>query len=192
MTTYFTELLNHPARLLKERAVDSKWAGALSPIFVTCLLTTIFVLVQYFGNWLKMTQNFLELCAIIGLTYPLACLAFWIAAKILRSKVVFKQIFSTWGYSYYPTLSYLVFLLLTHLLLPTGKPLFAYQGLSIILFTILIAIFLWKVLFYFIELNVVLQLNFWQMIIASIIIGTLFIAYSVCVGYLFGFKIPIV
>lgn len=186
-------LINHPHQVFARRVEDRRWFGAILPLLITCALGSVFTIISSQGHWLALLKGLGELVLIIFPAYPLACLAFFIAGRCMRIPVRYGEIFATWGYSYYPTLSYLIFLLFTHLLLPPRTPLFQLnQLLSIILFTVLIAIFLWKVLFYFIELKVVLQLNFFRMIIASFIIGTLFLIYWIAIGMLFGMKIPIV
>lgn len=193
MFSSFLNLINHPDRVFAQRTEDRRWFYAILPLLITFGLGSIFPIVWSQGRLLTLLWGLCQLFLIIFGAYPLACLAFFIAGKCLRVSVKYTEIFATWGYSYYPTLSYLLFLLLTHLFLPPHTPLFKLnQWLSIALFAILIAIFLWKVLFYFIELKVVLKLNFFRMIIASFIIGVLFLIYWIAAGILFGMKIPIV
>jgi hypothetical protein len=68
---------------------------------------------------------------------------------------------------------------------------FGTTPLSILLVAILIALFIWKVIFYLIELRVVLGENFLGIILSSLIIAVFFILYYLLVALTLGYKIPI-
>lgn len=123
--------------------------------------------------------------------YFAACTAFKLAAEVNNKKVGFGEIMSTWGFSYAPTIGFIIFIIITHTLflnvrLGLGTP------ESIILMTIALSLLMWKAIFYFIELRAVLKLNWYEMILASVVIGALFTICYAAAGSIFGMKIPIV
>ena len=71
-----------------------------------------------------------------------------------------------------------------------GLKIFGTTPLSILLVAILIALFIWKVIFYLIELRVVLRENFLGIILSSLIIAVFFILYYLLVAITLGYKIP--
>lgn len=185
-------MIHHPAQFLAEHMQDRKWWKAFTFILLTFLATSLFPQINHAGNLRLFIGDLLILFLLIFGTYPLACLALYWAGRAVQSPISYRAILATWGYSYLPIFLFWTLLVISHAVLPAGIPIFAAGVLGYALLSLMIALFLWKVLFYFIELRVVLGLSPWQMVIASVIIGVLFIGYSIFVGAVFGLKIPIV
>lgn len=185
-------VINHPAQVFTERMHDRKWWEAFIPVILTFFAVSVFPQVNDAGNLWKMIKDLLVLLLLVLGTYPLSCLAFYLAGRVFKPSVRYSSILATWGYSYLPIFFFWALTVVSHLVLPPSTPIFAAGVLGFVLLSLMIALFLWKVLFYFVELRVVLGLNLWQMLVASMIIGALFIGYYVCVGTVFGLKIPIV
>ncbi|MCL4377312.1 MAG: hypothetical protein M1409_02840 [Actinobacteria bacterium] len=189
-------LVNSPHKLIARYRDNKKYLPALIIVIITALLIIplMFIPVSIPGSGVNLKQAisgfFINFFVVIA-TYPLACLVLKLASIIRKKKIAFIEIFSTWGFSYVPTAMFLLYLLLTHLFVPKGIMIFGTTPFSIILATILVAIFIWKLLFYFIELRIVLRENFGGMIISSLIIIFFFAAYYFLVAYLLGYKIPV-
>ena len=189
-------LVNSPHKLIVRYRDNKKYVPALLIVIITALLVIplMFIPVSIPGSGVNLKQAisgfFINFFVVIA-TYPLACLVLKLASLIRKKKVTFMEIFSTWGFSYVPSAIFLLYILLTHLFIPKGKPIIGTTPLSIILVTLLVAIFIWKLLFYFIELRIVLHENFGGIIISSLIIIFFFAAYYLLVAYLLGYKVPV-
>lgn len=190
------ELINSPHKLIAGYRDNKKYLPALIIVIITALLVIplMFIPVSIPGSGVNLRQAvtgfFINFFVVIA-TYPLACLVLKLASLIRKKKVTFMEIFSTWGFSYVPTAIFLLYILLTHLFIPKGVMIIGTTPLSIILVTILVALFIWKLLFYFIELRIVLHENFGGMMISSLIIIIFFVIYYFLVAYLLGYKVPI-
>ena len=189
-------LINSPHKLIEKYKEDRKYLPAVIIVIITALLVIplSFVPLSIPGSGVTIKQAisgfFINFFVVIG-TYPVACLVLKLAAIIRKKKVTFIEIFSTWGFSYIPTMMFLLYILITHLFIPKGIRIFGTTPLSILLVSILIAIFIWKVIFYLIELRVVLGENFLGIILSSLIIAVFFILYYLLVAITLGYKIPV-
>lgn len=178
-------ILNSPYKVVLKYKNENNNKPALIIVIITALATSL-----YKGNmdWLSavVINFFLNFCL-----YFIACLAFKVAAIVNNKEVTFNEILSTWALSYLPTMSFIVFIFITHAFFLNVKIGFS-TPTSILLLAFIIAILIWKIIFYFIELRVVLKLNFTEMILASIVIGAMFTVTYMITGKIFNVKIPIV
>jgi hypothetical protein len=124
-------------------------------------------------------------------TYFAACFGFKLTAAATGRRVEYSQILATWGFSYIPTFCFLLYLLISHLFFLGVSP--SPNSLAtIITMAVMITLFIWKVIFYLIELIAVLGEKLWGIVVASLILGALFIAYYLFSAYVLGLKVPIV
>ncbi|MGE5627607.1 MAG: hypothetical protein ACM3X7_05745 [Solirubrobacterales bacterium] len=178
-------ILKSPASAILKYKERNNSKNALIPVIITALCTSF-----YKGNMDWMSAIVVNFSLNLSL-YFIACAAFKLAAIVNNKEVTYKEILSTWAFSYLPTLSFVAYIWITHLFFLKVRIGFT-TPLSIILLAVLIAIFIWKSIFYFIELRVVLKMNFTEMIVGSIIIGAIFTVTYMITGKVFDFKIPIV
>jgi hypothetical protein len=192
-----SEFFNKPHVFIARYKKSRKWLPALIIVLLTAFMSIPFGLIPYFlaieGVTLKkqivdLVVNFI----VVIVSYFAACGVLKITALIRKKKTTYLEILSSWGFSYIPDLLFLVFLLLTHLFLPKEIKIFATAPVSIILVAILVSLLIWKLIFFFIELRIVLEENFAGIIISSVIIFIFFIIYYVIAAYAIGYKIPIV
>jgi len=121
------------------------------------------------------------------ITFLTACGAFKLTALVFRKEVSFNQILATWGCSYIPTLICVVLVSITELS-------FYYfinnTMLGVLTSTLLIMLLMWKAIFYFIELNIVLKINGTEAVMATMIIGFIYLII-IFVGFRVGVKVPL-
>jgi len=192
-----SEFFNRPHIFILRYKQSKKWLPGIIIVFLTAFFALPFGLIPYFlkieGYDLK--RSILELLinfTVIFASYFAACGVLKITALIRRKKATYLEILSTWGFSYIPDLFFLVFLLLTHAFLPKEIKVFAAAPVSVILLAILVALFIWKLIFFFIELRIVMGESFIGIIISSIIIFIFFVIYYFVTAYTLGYKIPII
>jgi hypothetical protein len=122
---------------------------------------------------------------------PAAIVSHSLIPAATKQKTSYMEILSTWGFSYLPTMLFLTFLLATHVIFKNF--ILARSSLvTILTMSFMIMLFLWKLVFYFIELRAVLNEGLTGIVISSVILGVLFIIYYFICAFTFGFKVPIV
>lgn len=185
MLYFIKDMFNSPYKVVLSHKNENNNKPALIIVIITALFASF-----YRGNmdWSSaISVSFsLNFCL-----YFAACLAFKLAAVVNNKEVTFNEILSTWGFSYLPTVSFIAYIIITHVFFMNTK-IGLSTPISIVLLDFIIAILIWKVIFYFIELKVVLKLNLIEMILASIVIGSVFVVCYMITGIVFGTKIPIV
>ncbi len=189
----FRQLINHPDTFLTERAEQENWVEVLIPIVLTILVLAVFPIRIAWGSPLKILGSLFLLTFLISGTYLLSCLALYLVGRLLHSEVTYRQIITTWGFSYYPLLGLGLFLVISHALVPEGVPLFE-LGVFFTLLTVtfMISLLLWKIVLYFAEMRAVFRLTILQTLLASVMISALFILFWIVVGSLSGMQIPTV
>jgi hypothetical protein len=194
---FLSDFFNKPHAFILGYKNSRRWFPALIIVFITAFIAIPFGLIPYFlrvegmslkGQVIDLIINFIVIIA----SYFAACGVLKITALITRKKATYTEILATWGFSYIPDLFFLAFLLLTHVFLPKEIKVFATAPVSVLLMAFLIVILIWKLIFFFIELRIVLEENFIGIIISSIIIFIFFIIYYLVAAYTIGYKIPIV
>lgn len=190
--SFIKGLFISPYNLLRKYKESKRIVPALSVVLLSYLSVIVYVPFLSAAKGSSVFLNMLSLLLSVLLGYAAACGAFWLSGAILKKKVSFAEVSSTWGFSYLPTFLAFMAILLGHIILPKGVLIFGNTPSAVGFLSLLIMMFIWKVLFYFMELRVVLRLNFAGTIAASVIIGIFFIAFYIFSAYVFGLKIPIV
>lgn len=183
-------MINSPHKLAGEYKENKDWKPAVILVVLTGFIFLIFGFTA-FGFNVTSIFELLGMSVLVVATYFTACLAFYIAALATGRRIRYNEIVSTWGFSYLPTFAVFLYIMLSHLLFANLK-LSPSSVIIVISMSILVLLFIWKVIFYFVELIAVMGENPAGIIIASIILGVLFVLYYAFSAYILGFKIPIV
>lgn len=120
------------------------------------------------------------------LTFLASILIFRGVSKVCGKKAGFVEIIATWGLSFIPDL----FCILLYGALQLK--LVELQGnrlLAVVVSTFFILFLIWKAIFYLIEMRYVLKLEFTQLIIATAVIGIVYIGLM-SAGFAVGIQVP--
>lgn len=117
----------------------------------------------------------------------ISCLVFRLLAAIYKKPVTFRQIFSTWGLSFLPTILAIV--------LAEGSEAAFYlfignAWLGLLVCTLLVLVLAWKAIFFFMELNVVLGLKGSQIAAAVLMTAAAYILLII-MCFNMGLKVPV-
>lgn len=114
--------------------------------------------------------------AISACSVGLTCLVFKLLAAIYKKDVSLKQIAATWGVNLIPTLIVIAIVQASE----AGFYLFMiHTWLSVLLCTLLVLLMAWKIIFFFMELRLVLELKGRQTVWATVITAA---AYFIIIG----------
>jgi hypothetical protein len=116
----------------------------------------------------------------------ISCLVFLLLARLYKKDAGLRQIFSTWGLSYLPTLLCIAAVEFSESFFYAFM---AAEWPGIVLCTFLILLLAWKTILYFIELNVVLGLKSAQTAVSAVIT---FVVYALVLfaSMRLGLKVP--
>lgn len=186
------EAIRSPLNIILKYKSSGKILFSLLTILLTSVLNGVAAPIVYyavFGNVFVVSLEphsiIIMFCMCIA-TYFISCGAFRLMALLFKKDVSFLQIFSTWGFSYIPTLLCAVFVNITEIAF------YYFMGNTVLLLlgnTLLIMLLIWKAIFYFIELNVVLGIKGSKAVIATFAIGLIFLAVM-SLGFRLGLKVP--
>ncbi len=186
------EAIGSPLNIIIRYKKSRKILFSLLIMLLTSVLNGIIAPLLYYAFYknefvvsLEPQSIIIMFCMCIA-TYFMSCGAFRLMALLFKKDISFQQIFSTWGFSYIPTLICVVFVNITEL----GFYYFMCSKLFWLLGnTLLIMLLIWKAIFYFIELNVVLGIKGSKAVIATFAIGLIFLAVM-SLGFRLGLKVP--
>lgn len=160
-------------------AAGSAFAGFVAPVAYYLVNRNDFPVSLDILN--MMTIFLVSIC-----TYPVACGILWLASRFAGSRCGFREIISTWGLSYIPTI-------LCYMVVVAGECAFYYfignTVLKLLINTLFLLLLIWKAIFYFIEARAVLRIKGYRLAIATLAIGVLF-ALLMFINIQFGLISP--
>lgn len=111
--------------------------------------------------------------------------------RILGNVTTFKTLFILWSFSLLPTLMWFFFTSFFYLILPPPRTLSILGKLFTLWFVFFTAaIFLWKIILYYLTLRFGLRFDLFKIAAVSLIISPLIVSYSVAMYKLGIFRIP--
>lgn len=182
-----------PLDVIKHEKVEERLRTSIILLLCNAALGSIIMPVIYYLNFKDKyvitldTGNMVKMFCISILTVILACLSFSVISSAFKKKVSLKEIAASWGLSYIPNIICLALYTLTQIV---SYNFISNSVVSFIVNTIFIMLLIWKVIFYFIEISVVLKLNGAEFFIATVGIGLIFIALML-IGFSVGIQVPV-
>lgn len=181
-----------PLEVINQKAEKGKLAASLLIVLTAALLGSIVAPVVYYLSFkdkyeltLRASKIVIPFCAGI-LTWLAACILFWVFSLVFKKGIGLGQIASTWGFSYIPNI--ICIIAYTCLQLYSGS----YTGngfAAFVMNTFFIAVLMWKVIYYFIEVRNVLNVSAFELIIMTILMGISFVALMT-LGSIVGIQVP--
>lgn len=181
-----------PLQIFYGKDAGCKLFGSTIVVVAAALLgAVIFPLLYYFNFRSKFdisisADSMLMMLSVGILTWLAVCMLFWLLSKSFRKPVSFKEIASTWGYSYIPNV---ICIMIYNLILLKTNLFTSNDILGFIINTLFIMLLIWKVIYFFIELKYVINTNGAELLIATLIAGVFFILLM-WAGFLAGIQVP--
>lgn len=120
------------------------------------------------------------------LTWMAVCLLFWLLSVLFKKQAGFIEIMSTWGLSYIPNLLCII----AYCILQSGFDLYIGSGFAgIIINTFFIMLLVWKAIYFFMEMKLVVRTNGQELLISIIISGIIFVLLMAA-GFSVGIEVP--
>jgi hypothetical protein len=184
--------VNYPTNTLLQFKNEPKIINSFVIVIFSAVISGIVIPVfEYIvnKNVYNITVNPLNMMFIVMfclIYYIAACVIFKFLSIVFQKEVSFRQILATWGFSFLPTS--------ICILIANASEILFYSFLNnaflaYLVSTFLIMILIWKVILYFIEMNVVLNLAGFELFLATLIIAVLYLVL-IFINFSIGLIVP--
>jgi len=181
-----------PLRVFNRKFDMRKFHTSLATVIITALLNTVIAPVVFFYVYRTKYEIHLDIGnMLLGLivsifTWLVVCTLFWIFSKTFNKGIGLRQIASTWGLSYIPNISCII---LYNLLLIKPE-IYNGSGFStFIISTFFIMFLIWKAIYYFMLMRLVLNTTLREIIIITVVSALIFTVLML-IGSKVGIQVP--
>jgi len=185
--------INSPYITYRKLANDKTDARLVVFILLLVILYFAFASLVRTGmhNPYLLTLKFNTLILGAGVGFMGMIFALFALGRILGNVATFKTLFILWSFSLLPTLIWFFFTSFFYLILPPPRTLSILGKLFTLWFVFFTgAIFLWKIILYYLTLRFGLRFDLFKIAAVSLIISPLIVSYSVAMYRLGIFRIP--
>lgn len=141
---------------------------------------------------LFLTFNLNKLFNITLITFLVVSLVIWLVGRWSGGKGNFREVVSSWVFSYFPTLLWFFLTTVLYVFLPpprTESVLGKFFTLVFLAFSL--SLLFWKIILYYLTLRLAMRMNLWQILRATaVIVPTLFF-YFLLLNRMGFYKIPL-
>ncbi|MCX7710344.1 MAG: YIP1 family protein [Clostridia bacterium] len=187
------KVISSPYEIIQQYSEEKNMGLPVSIVLILASFNGLIAPVLYYllkRNEFDLTLNAVQMGLMFGIsvtTYLLVCCIFWMIARLFRREdSTLSAIVATWGFSFIPTL-------IGSIVVNLHEYFFYYfignKFLLLVLNTLLIMLLIWKAIFYFIEMKVVLRLKGVPLLISMLLIGILFFGLMMFNARM-GLKVP--
>jgi hypothetical protein len=189
---YLYRSITSPLEVMNQEEPEGKLAASFLIVIASAVVGSVIAPIAYYlilKNKHDLSLHLHTIFITFGvsiLTWLAACAVFWGLAFAFRKELGFKQILSTWGFSYTPNL--ICIIVYNAIIL---KPFILFDN-SITVFlisTFFIMLLVWKALYYFIEMKYVIKTTASELLVITVING-LFFAVFMAAGAAIGIEVP--
>lgn len=183
-----------PVGVIKCEKIEDRFIIGNLVFLISCIINAfIFPIVYYlyFKNKYDIhleDTKMLLIFSICIVTFFLECIMFWLVSVFFKKKTSLKEIIAIWGVSLFSNIFcvtiYLLSLIFNSIIV--SRPIFMFT-----LNTIYIMLLIWKTIYYFIVVNLILKLKVIETMIATVLIW-LGIFILMIVGFAVGIQVPVV
>lgn len=178
-----------PITFLSQKGNGSRLKASCIVVGVSALLSSFAPLCDLAQKGLAEPYNLISaivLFAVSILTYFAACALFYLISFLFKKGVGFKEIVSTWGMSYLPNLICII----AYYTLLMKFPLMQFDGVfAFVVNTFFIMLLVYKALYFFMEMKVVLKVTAFELLISTIGLGIAFVLLM-WIGFAVGIQVP--
>lgn len=164
-------------------------------VFIPLLVILYFIFVATLRTGIKnpflltIKLNILLFASLIGFIGML--ILFYVGGRMVGSRGNLRQIYTLWIYSLIPTLVWFFTTSILYLILPPPRTMsFAGKLYSMVFLAFSFAVFIWKIILYYLTLRFSLKLDLWRIARISILVVPTVVAYSFIMYNLKIFRIP--
>lgn len=166
-------------------------------VFIPAFVIFYFIFVATIRNGIRnpylltVKFNFLLVAAVVGFLLMLGL--FYFTGHLVGGKGNLRQIYTLWIFSLLPTLVWFFATSILYLILPPPRTVSFFGKLySVVFITFSIAVFLWKIILYYLTLRFSLKVDLWKIVQISTVILPVVFTYSLIMYRLGIFRIPFI
>ncbi len=180
-----------PLKVINRAQIKGRLSASLMIVFLAALAGAVLAPLAYNFTYkdvyvltLNSNNNFVMFIAGIS-TFLAECLVFWLFSIIFKKEASFKQFVSTWGLSFIANLiCILTYFMLQLSDIRTYNTIFAF-----LISTFFIILLVWKAIYYFIEMKLVMKATAFELVIITFICGMIFTVLMMVNSFI-GIQIP--
>jgi hypothetical protein len=179
-----------PLEIINRKSIEGKLLASLFVVLVTALFGSVLAPALYYSSYKNKLEisisagSMLTMFLISVLTWIAACGLFWLLSVIFRKQVGFKEIISTWGFSYVPNFMCIIAYSLIQLTPGIFNGIFGF-----LINTFFIMLLVWKAIYFFIEMRFVIRTTVLELFIITLVTGIVFMLLM-WIGFSFGIQVP--
>ncbi len=183
--------ITSPLKVINRAQIKGKLSASLMIVFLAALTGTVLAPLAYYITYkdiydltLNLNNNLIMFIAGIS-TFLVECLVFWLFSNIFKKEASFKQFVSTWGLSFTANL----ICILTYFMLQLSDIRIDNTIFAFFINTFFIVLLVWKAIYYFIEMKLVMKATAFELVIITIICGVIFPVLMMANSFI-GIQVP--
>ena len=181
-----------PLEVINRAQIKGKLSASFMIVILAALAGAVLAPIAYYFTYkevydltLNLNNNLVTFIASIS-TFLAECMVFWLFSIIFKKEASFKQFVSTWGFSFITNL----ICILTYFILQLWSDLRIDNALlAFLINTFFVILLVWKAIYYFIEMKLVMKATAFELVIITTICGMILTVLMVANSFI-GIKVP--